>query len=266
LVDIYGWALARQFPLPRPPIDADLNNNGIPDVNEPRLWNFEQQLGYATVGSARIQNYGYELTPASSGRTGGVYLTTPITQVPWRFEFEFAIGSGTSTPADGLAFSFDPTLTLTAGGGLGLPPNLNGGFAVALDTYNNGSALTPELQIRQGTQGATTFFGETNVLAKSPATPELLSDQWQKATVSYDGTTISATFGSTTVSAPFTLTPNNYYAKVVAATGFFYNQHKMRNPVFIPLYREELAEAARSLTDSPPLPPVELLQPNPDHT
>jgi len=112
----------------------------------------------------------------------------------------------------------------------------------------------------------TVFFGEANVLAKSPATPELLSDQWQKATVSYDGTTISATFGSTTVSAPFTLAPRNYCAKVVAATGFFYNQHKMRNPVFIPLYGEGLGDDARSLTDSPPLPPVELLQPNPDHT
>jgi len=174
------------------------------------------------LGNASYSGPVITLTNATGNQAGGCIVPIEV-KSDWKVQFQYRINQSSNPRADGIAVVFDKSLTLTAGGSLGISGTLGEGWAVCLDTYNNGSIVPPVLDIRAGIINASTSFGEANPIARNSGS-SLVTETWALATVSLTNGHIKATFNGISVSgtAPTVTDPTGFYIKIQAATGSFY--------------------------------------------
>ncbi|MHA3704869.1 choice-of-anchor D domain-containing protein [Jatrophihabitans sp. YIM 134969] len=187
--------------------------------------------GWQANGAATQSGGDTVLTPAESSLAGDVVLPTPLTPAGLHVRFTAEISGGGG--ADGMTFALLDAATSTAssignsGGALGFAGLT--GYAVTLDTYQNGSDISDNFT-GIARSGPDTVSDEVTYLKqKQVPTPLTAGTHTVDVTVAAAALTV-AVDGTVSYSAPVTL-PDRVLLAFTAGTGGLTDQHVVRDVV-----------------------------------
>ncbi len=214
---------------------CDGADNDCDGVTDPDLVDIDFN-STASVAGLRINgaashsaSNGYlRLTPVSSAVAGTAWITTPVASTAWVASFDFRTGGGSG--ADGLAFAWlDPSTAITAvgsgGGGLGVYTLT--GYAVEIDTYQNGGWDS------DGNHVAVTRTATFTNYAATSSVPIFEDTGWHSAEIFFDSGDVDV-YVDGTLRLSTTISGYSYSTALMgfgAGTGSLTNYHDVDNLV-----------------------------------